>query len=118
MPQGGQPRNTLRKVNEAGAPQPGAPTRESSLLQQPQAQGQAPGHPPVSPGVATFGANVVPTASQGQPYRGEKPGQQGQSGEHGRATPPPRSINDMSEEEIAQIIKEHEVLRKPILPST
>lgn len=62
----------------------------------------------MSPGVATFGANVVPTASQGQPYRGEK-----QSGETGRATPPPRAaISDLSEEDIEKMMKEHEVLRK------
>ncbi|PSN74192.1 hypothetical protein BS50DRAFT_567066 [Corynespora cassiicola Philippines] len=30
----------------------------------------------------------------------------------GRATPPPRSATDMSEEEIAQLLKEHEVLRE------
>jgi Icc-related predicted phosphoesterase len=70
----------------------------------------------VSPGIATFDANVVPTASQGQPYRGEK-GQQvqqtQQSGEVGRATPPPRSsATDMSEEEIEKMMKEHEVLRE------
>jgi hypothetical protein len=109
-PSGAQQRNTLRKVNEAGGPPPG-PSREGSLLlQQPtgQAQGQ---QPPVSPGAPTFGANVVPTASQGQPYRGEK-GQQAQGGELGRATPPPRSATDMSDEELHQLIKDHEVLRK------
>jgi hypothetical protein len=70
----------------------------------------------VSPGLATFDANVVPTASQGQPYRGEKGPQVQQTqsgGEMGRATPPPRpSVADMSEEEFEKIMKEHEVLRK------
>lgn len=62
----------------------------------------------MSPGVATFGANVVPTASQGQPYRGDK-----QSGETGRATPEPRSApKDLSEDDIEKMMKEHEVLRK------
>ncbi|KAF2026214.1 hypothetical protein EK21DRAFT_116003 [Setomelanomma holmii] len=108
-------RNTLRKVNDGGQ-QPGAPSRESSLLQQPSGQGQPFGPPPVSPGIATFDANVVPTASQGQPYRGEK-GQQvqqtQQSSEMGQATPPPRStIADMSEEEIEKMMKDHEVLRE------
>lgn len=65
----------------------------------------------MSPGIQTFGANVVPTASQGQPYRGEK-GQQGQGGEMGRATPPPRSATDMTDEEISQLVKEHENLRE------
>ncbi|KAF2194438.1 hypothetical protein K469DRAFT_725789 [Zopfia rhizophila CBS 207.26] len=113
-PSTSQQRNTLRKVNDSGQPQPGAPSRESSLLQQPPAQGQAQGQmPPVSPGIPTFGANVVPTASQGQPYRGEKQSQQGQGGgEMGRSTPPPRSASDMSEEEIHQLIKDHDTLRE------
>ncbi|KAF2010997.1 hypothetical protein BU24DRAFT_50677 [Aaosphaeria arxii CBS 175.79] len=106
-----QPRNTLRKVNEAGG-QPNMPSRESSLLQQPSGQGQNPGQPPVSPGIATFGANVVPSASQGQPYRGDKAGQPGQSGDLGRATPPPRSATEMSEDEVLQLVKEHDVLRE------
>lgn len=111
MAPAGQGRNTLRKVNDA---QPGAPSRESSLLQQPAAQGQTLGQPPVSPGIATFDANVVPTASQGQPYRGEKAGQPGQqSGEMGRATPPPRSsAADMTDEEVEKVLKDHEVLRE------
>lgn len=102
-----QANGRIRKVD--GAQQPSAvSSRESSLLQQPTTQGQPQGQPPVSPGVATFGANVVPTASQGQPYRGEK-----QSGETGRATPPPRAaISDLSEEDIEKMMKEHEVLRK------
>ncbi|KAF2120174.1 hypothetical protein BDV96DRAFT_642022 [Lophiotrema nucula] len=110
MPPPGSQRNTLRKVNETGL-QGGPPTRESSLLQQPGSQGQTHGQPPISPGIPTFGANVVPTASQGQPYRGEK-GQQAQGGEMGRATPPPRSATDMTDEEIHQMMKEHDVLRE------
>jgi hypothetical protein len=106
-------RNTLRKVTD-GQP-PGAPSREASLLQQPAGQGQPLGHTPVTPGLATFDANVVPTASQGQPYRGEKgqQAQQTQSGEMGRATPPPRSsATDMTDEEIEKMMKEHDVLRE------
>ncbi|KAF2437790.1 hypothetical protein P171DRAFT_491658 [Karstenula rhodostoma CBS 690.94] len=103
-------RNTLRKVND-GSQQQAPPSRESSLLQQSATQqGQAQGQPPVSPGIQTFGANVVPIASQGQPYRGEK-GQNSQSGEMGRATPPPRATADMSDDEIAQLQKDHDVLR-------
>ena len=107
-------RNTLRKVNEAGQPQSGAPSRESSLLQQPPAQGQTQGlpQPPVSPGIPSFGANVVPAASQGQPYRGEQQPQQGQGGEKGRATPPPKSASTMTDDQINEMIKEHEVLRE------
>jgi len=103
-------RNTLRKANENS--QSGAPTRESLLPQPPSAQGQHFGQPPASPRLASFGANVVPTASQGQPYRGEKQGQQGQ-GEMGHATPPPRtSFSDVTEEEIEKMIKDHDVLRE------
>jgi hypothetical protein len=103
-------RNTLRKVNDGSQPQPGAPSRESSLLSQPPAQGQPHGQPPASPGLATFDANVVPTASQGQPYRGEKQTQQ--VSEMGRATPPPRtSVTEMSEEDVEKLQKEHDVLR-------
>ena len=93
---------------DGGQQQSATSSRESSLLQQPTTQGQPQGQPPVSPGVATFGANVVPTASQGQPYRGDK-----QSGETGRATPPPRSaVSELSEEDLEKMMKEHEVLRK------
>ncbi|KAF1954732.1 hypothetical protein CC80DRAFT_549911 [Byssothecium circinans] len=110
MPPGNQ-RGTLRKVNEPGPPS-GPPTREGSLLSQNQAQGQALGQPPPSPGPhQTFGANVVPAASQGQPYRGEK-GQPPSNAELGRATPPPRSASDMSDDEVSALIKEHEVLRE------
>ncbi|KAL5406984.1 hypothetical protein PMIN03_007429 [Paraphaeosphaeria minitans] len=80
-------RNTLRKVNDGGQQQ-APPSRESSLLQQSSTQ-----------------------ASQGQPYRGEK-GQTSQSGEMGRATPPPRATTDMSDDEVAQLVKEHDVLRE------
>ena len=106
----GNARNTLRKVNDGSQTQPGAPSRESSLLPQPPAQGQTLGQPPVSPGLATFDANVVPTASQGQPYRGEK---QSQVSEMGRATPPLRSnATEMSDEDIEKMMKEHDVLRE------
>ena len=103
-----QSNGRLRKAVDGGQQQSTTSSRESSLLQQPTTQGQPQGQPPVSPGVATFGANVVPTASQGQPYRGDK-----QSGETGRATPEPRSApKDLSEDDIEKMMKEHEVLRK------
>ncbi|KAF1837416.1 hypothetical protein BDW02DRAFT_595568 [Decorospora gaudefroyi] len=107
----GNARNTLRKVNDGSQSQPGAPSRDPSQLQQPPAQGQPLGQPAVSPGLATFDANVVPTASQGQPYRGEKQGQQ--ASELGRATPPLRSsATELSDEDIEKMMKEHEVLRE------
>ncbi|CAI6336618.1 unnamed protein product [Periconia digitata] len=82
-------KHTLRKVNDGSQAQAGPPSRESSLLSQPSTQ-----------------------ASQGQPFRGDKQGQQASSGDLGRATPPPRSATDMSEEEISSLVKEHEVLRE------
>lgn len=103
----------MRKVNDGGQ-QPGAPSREGSLLQEPPAQGQPQGYLLASPGIATFDANVVPTASQGQPYRGEKAQQAQSGGEMGRATPPPKTpASDMTDEEIEKLVKEHDVLRKP-----
>lgn len=30
----------------------------------------------------------------------------------GRSTPPPRTVNDMTDEELHQMIKDHDVLRK------
>ena len=103
-----QSNGRLRKVADGVPQQSTTSSRESSLLQQPTTQGQPQGQPPVSPGIATFGANVVPTASQGQPYRGDK-----QSAETGRATPPPRSAaSELSEEDVEKMMKEHEVLRK------
>ena len=102
-----QSNGRLRKVADGGQQQSTTSSREPSLLQQPTTQGQPQGQAPVSPGVAMFGANVVPTTSQGQPYRGDK-----QSGETGRATPPPRSAtSDMTDEEIEKMMKDHEVLR-------
>ncbi|KAL5115693.1 hypothetical protein ACEQ8H_006405 [Pleosporales sp. CAS-2024a] len=116
MPQGAQNsgRNTLRKVNDGQ--QPGPPSREASLMQQSSGQGQPSRKPAASPGIATCDANGVPTASQAQPYRGDKASQVQQaqsSGEVGRATPPPRpSAAGMSEEELDKMMKEHEVLRE------
>ncbi|KAJ4362660.1 hypothetical protein N0V95_001368 [Ascochyta clinopodiicola] len=103
-----QSNGRLRKVTDGGQQPSATSSRDSSLLQQPTSQGQPQGQPPVSPGIASFGANVVPTAAQGQPYRGDK-----QSGETERATPPPRSAtSDMTVEEIEKMMKEHEVLRE------
>jgi hypothetical protein len=110
-------RNTLRKVEANQQNAPGAPSREGSVVQPPQ-QGQVQMQPP-TPGLQSFGANVVPAGSQGQPYRGgSKPGQPGQPGppgqesDMGRATPPPRGTIDMTDEELQQILKEHDILRK------
>ncbi|KAJ5047731.1 hypothetical protein J3E74DRAFT_423056 [Bipolaris maydis] len=92
-------RSTVRKVNESSQSQPGAPSQESSQLQPPSAQGQTFGQPPVSPGLATFDANVV---NKAQKWGGRHP-------------PPRTSASEMTEEEIEKMIKDHDVLRQKIL---
>ncbi|KAF2143333.1 uncharacterized protein K452DRAFT_225499 [Aplosporella prunicola CBS 121167] len=80
------------------------PPKESSNSQQ-QGQGQNAS----TTGHQTFGANVVPSGSQGQPFRGGKQ----QDNESGRGTPPPSSAaGEMTEEEILQLRKEHDILRE------
>ena len=54
-----------------------------------------------SSGLQSYPANVVPSGSQGQPFRGHM----GQGdGDHGRATPPDKVPADMSEEELHALI--------------
>ena len=61
-------------------------------------------------GVPAFSASVVPPASQGQAYQGNM--QQQKSGDVGRVTPQPvQSSEDMTEEDITQLIKDHKELR-------
>lgn len=61
--------------------------------------------------IPAFNASIVPPSSQGQPYKGA--GQQQQQGDMGRGTPQPQHGNDeMSEEDIAQLVKDHKELRK------
>lgn len=56
-----------------------------------------------------FNASVVPPNSQGQPYKQ-------QQGDVSRSTPQPLQGNDeMSDEDIAQLVKDHKELRKPRL---
>jgi hypothetical protein len=54
-----------------------------------------------SSGHQSYPANIVPSGSQGQPFRGH-PGQQ--DGEHGRATPLDKLAADMSEEDLHAVI--------------
>ncbi|KAF2461977.1 hypothetical protein BDY21DRAFT_277981, partial [Lineolata rhizophorae] len=64
---------------------------------------------PPTPGMQTFGANVVPQGAQGQPYRTVAQ----QDSEMGRATPPPtRPANDYSEDDINNMLKDHQTLRE------
>ncbi|EKG12564.1 hypothetical protein MPH_10314 [Macrophomina phaseolina MS6] len=56
--------------------------------------------------------NVVPSGSQDQRFRGSKNGND-RDNESGRGTPPPkRAVSDMSDEDVAQLMKEHDVLRE------
>ncbi|KAB2572979.1 uncharacterized protein LTHEOB_5170 [Lasiodiplodia theobromae] len=76
----------------------GPPSRENSNLAQ-QANRQ------------TFSADVVPSGAQDQRFRGGKNGSN--DNESGRGTPPPkRAVSDMSDEDVAQLMKEHDVLRE------
>jgi hypothetical protein len=69
---------------------------------------------PPTPGFQTFGSNIVPTGSQGQPYRGgQAAGQEG--GERGRDTPPPQRPGEMAEDDAMayqQLQKEYKELRE------
>ncbi|KAK5007980.1 hypothetical protein LTR60_005576, partial [Cryomyces antarcticus] len=61
-------------------------------------------------GVVSFGASVVPANSQGQPYRGSQPQNQTDV-DFGRSTPQPTPSNeDMTEDEVAQLVKDHSEL--------
>ena len=85
----------------------GLSSREGSGLSSAQANAQ-------QQGVPSFNASVVPPAAQGQPYRGDQ-GQQSQQqqGDVRRATPQPLQLGeDMSEEDVNQLIKDHKELRK------
>ncbi|KAK8190401.1 uncharacterized protein BKA78DRAFT_296624 [Phyllosticta capitalensis] len=63
-------------------------------------------------GHSTFGADVVPAASQGQPTRSARPGN-GPDTEVGRGTPSPsRAVSDLSEDELRNILKDHDILRE------
>ncbi|KAK3716970.1 hypothetical protein LTR37_006025 [Vermiconidia calcicola] len=61
-------------------------------------------------GVAAFNANIVPSAGQGQASQGNP---QHKAGDIGRITPQPvQSGEDMSEDDINQLIKDHKELRE------
>lgn len=57
-------------------------------------------------GVPAFTTSVVPSSGKGQPYPGQ------QQGDVGRVTPQPAQAGeDMSEEDVNQLIKDHKELR-------
>ena len=87
----------------------GIGSREGSALSAGQNGGQQGG------GVPAFSASVVPPAGQAQAQA--YPGAQQKSGDIGRVTPQPvQTSEDMTEEDINQLIKDHKELRmQPIL---
>ena len=90
----------------------GLNSRDGSALGAGQNGGQQQG------GVPAFSASVVPPTSQGQAYQSNP--QLQKTGDIGRVTPQPvQSSEDMSEEDINQLIKDHKELRSlPLLPSS
>jgi hypothetical protein len=83
----------------------GLNSREASALSAGQNGGQQGG------GVPAFSASVVPPAGQAQAYPGA-PQQQQKSADIGRVTPQPvQTSEDMTEEDINQLIKDHKELR-------
>jgi hypothetical protein len=87
----------------------GLNSREASALSAGQNGGQPGG------GVPAFSASVVPPAGQAQAYPGAQ--QQQRGGDVGRVTPQPiQTSEDMTEEDINQLIKDHKELRMLPLP--
>jgi len=84
----------------------GLPSRESSGLGQQQA-------------MPSFSASVVPPASQGQPHRAEQSQPPPPQTDVRRATPQPAPVaDDLSEEDVAQLVKDHKELRTFISQTT
>ena len=87
----------------------GLNSREGSALSAGQNGGQQGG------GVPAFSASVVPPAGQAQAYPGAP--QQQKSADIGRVTPQPvQTSEDMTEEDINQLIKDHKELRMKPTP--
>ena len=83
----------------------GLNSREGSTLSGGQNGGQNSGQQ----GVPAFSTSVVPAASQGQAYQSSS---QQKAGDIGRITPQPAQMGeDMTEEDINQLIKDHKELR-------
>ncbi|KAK0926325.1 hypothetical protein LTR57_004182 [Friedmanniomyces endolithicus] len=62
-------------------------------------------------GVPAFNSSVVPPTGQGQSYKGSSQAQQ--PGDVGRVTPQPLQLSeDMTEEDVNQLIKDHKELRE------
>lgn len=67
-----------------------------------------------SSGIPSFSASVVPPTAQAQQYTSPPPVQQVQQVDARRPTPQPvGSTEDLSEEDVSQLIKDHKELRKP-----
>lgn len=73
-----------------------------------------------TPGFQAFGTNIVPTGSQGQPYRGGQAAVQ-EGSERGRDTPPPPRTGEMTEDETmnySQLQKDYKELSESLYEAT
>ncbi|KAF2726118.1 hypothetical protein K431DRAFT_213753 [Polychaeton citri CBS 116435] len=59
-------------------------------------------------GVSSFSTSVIPPAAQGGPYKGDANAQ----GDARKTTPQPQTGDDMTEEDVNQLIKDHKELRE------
>jgi len=95
------PRSAKSGGNNRQSVHNGLGSRESSAIGSGQQQQQS---------VPAFNASVVPPTGQGQSYKGSSQAQQ--PGDVGRVTPQPVQLGeDMTEEDVNQLIKDHKELR-------
>ncbi|RDI77266.1 hypothetical protein Vi05172_g12723 [Venturia inaequalis] len=110
--------NSKESDDESMPPPPGSRGNtirplENKNMAAPREGGQGSGTLQPTPGFPTFGSNIVPAGSQGQPYRGGQAAVQ-EGGERGRDTPPPPRASEMAEDETmnySQLQKDHKELR-------
>ncbi|KAK0255920.1 hypothetical protein LTS09_009222 [Friedmanniomyces endolithicus] len=96
------PRSAKSGGNNRQSVHNGLGSRESSAIGSGQQQQQS---------VPAFNASVVPPTGQGQSYKGSSQAQQ--PGDVGRVTPQPVQLGeDMTEEDVNQLIKDHKELRE------
>ena len=98
----------MASANNGGMPAPKAARPASNNRQSVQNNGLVQRDPPG--GIPSFSAAVVPPTTQAPPsYQSSQPMQQN---EVRRATPQPiQSSDDLSEEDVAQLVKDHKELR-------
>lgn len=89
---------------------PGAANRQSIHNGLSSRESSAVGSGQQQQGLPAFNASVVPPVGQGQSYKASSQGQQ--QGDVGRVTPQPVQLGeDMTEEDVNQLIKDHKELR-------